>query len=70
MPTDPEVFLALWHRAKAAEIGIAITTDNPRELTRHLYNARQGHDDLQDIRICHPAGGKEVWLVKATVEVL
>lgn len=66
------IFLALWERAADEEHGIAIATDSPREVSRHLYTTRQIHPrpEFQDIRVCFPNGGKEVWLVKTTVEIL
>lgn len=68
----PDLALALWARAAQAEIGIAIPTEDIRRLTIMLYKARQESRDLalQGIRVCQPAGGKEVWLVKETVEVM
>jgi len=57
---------ALWLRAEEEELGIAIPTDQLRDVARHLYKAKP----RTDIRLVFPSNGKEVWLVKKTVEIV
>ena len=69
----PDIALACWERAANEEIGIAIGVEKPkdlREAQRALYEAREGIEKYKSIRLCLPNGGKEVWLVKQTVEVI
>ena len=73
MPIPYETSLALWTRAREAEIGIAfgVQLEDIRRIQIELYEARQkSHDEsLEDIVMVLPNGGKEIWLVKKTVEL-
>ena len=60
--------LKYWAKAAKSEIGYAIATEDGRKLAAELYKAREGHPEYGSIRICHPAGGHELWLVKQTLE--
>jgi len=59
-------WLALWYRAQKAEIGLAIPTDDQREVARELYKARNKNPELANVRVCFMPNG-EVWLVKNPV---
>ena len=56
--------LELWYGALAAEVGIAVPTDDINYLCSSLYSARaaEGDSDLQQISLVKAKG--EVWLVK------
>lgn len=73
MPTNAQYIEHLrsyWARATQSEIGIAIPTDNVRKLQTLLYEARKnGPAAWQEFMVCMPNGGKEVWLVRKTVDV-
>lgn len=67
----PEATLsALWNRASAAEIGIGIKTNEPKQLRNMLYILRTKVKDpeWEKLIIFMPANG-EVWLVKKTAEL-
>lgn len=73
MPTNPQyvaLLRPLWAQAAEQELGLAIPTDNVRKLQTLLYEARKGGpEEWQGLMLCMPNGGKEVWLVKKTVDV-
>ena len=71
MPSLPdEIGLALWTRACAAEIGIAIKTRSKPFLKSELYRIRKesGLSEFDSIIICDPKG-EEIFMVKKTTEV-
>lgn len=55
--------LALWARASAAEIGIAIRSADKPLLKTLLYEARKTIGGYDNIMICDVVG-EELWLVK------
>jgi hypothetical protein len=55
--------LELWARALKSDCGIAITSDNRPLLRQHLYQARVGHDEYDDIVMVLPEQPDEIWLV-------
>lgn len=65
-------FLILWERAARHERGLKIITDTPKEVAQQLYKTRQLHPnpEFQNIRVCFPNGGGQVWMVKDTVDIL
>ena len=71
MELTPASALALWERAAESEAGISIevSAENFRSAEKMLYEARKGREDLRNIRICFPAGGSEIFLVKDTVRM-
>lgn len=74
MPLPAETLREIWARALRAEIGIAIpcAKTDLRRVGNELYESRTAIGDaaLKSIRVCYPNGGKEIWLVKATIEVM
>lgn len=63
---------AYWTRACAAEIGIAIATEDIKKVNDGLaeYRTKAGNPEWNNFRLCLPKGGKEVWIVRNTVEVI
>lgn len=71
----PATALQFWEWAKESEFGWVIPVVNPgdkmrlKKYVRMLYNARKNRPDLKSIRVCLPKGGKEIFLVKITVNL-
>lgn len=61
----------IWYQACEAEIGIAVPTDNVRDLQIKLYETRSrlGDPELEKFLMCLPKGGKEIWIVRKEVEM-
>lgn len=59
---------ALWARAAAAEIGIAIKTSDKPLLKTLLYEARKSLGGFANIMVCDVVG-EELWLVKKETQV-
>jgi len=70
MKLDQRHLMAIWERALAAEIGIAIESDNGKHLRAILYKARAAskRQDLKSISIYLTASNK-VMLVKQTTSL-
>jgi hypothetical protein len=66
MPLAEPLCLELWYRALAADVGIAISTNEPRILSNNLYDARRSAADpeLETISVIIQPLPNEVWLVK------
>lgn len=73
MPTklSPTILLAVWDRAKEAEIGIAVETNLPKELRYDLLAARREakREDLADLMTFIPEGRSEVFIAHKSVEL-
>lgn len=71
MPVPHEALMALWYRALAAEIGIAVPSSDRHKLSIQLYDARVKTKDanLMDLTIQQPAKSDELWICHKAVEI-
>lgn len=71
MAFQRQMIAEVWNLAKTEEIGLAIPTDDLLGLQKELYATRAllGDPILAGFRVCLPEGGKEVWIVRQTVEL-
>lgn len=64
-------YLALWHRALEADIGVGVKTDDRRWLQNVLYEARKEANDprLEGLVVMIPPDTTEVWICHKTAEL-
>ena len=62
----PEPFAYLLHQALEAEIGVKVSTDNPKLLRQRLYAVRKANFIFTDLAFVIPATPNEVWIMKKT----
>lgn len=63
-----------WYAALDAEFGLRLVLADPKDATRiisEFYRVRKDLADprLQNISICRPEGGKELWMVQQGVDM-
>lgn len=74
MQITEDIAIALWHRAKASEIGIAITVNQEAKIiiSNFLYAARAKTKDLSLHEVIMLMPGpypNEIWLARKAVEL-
>lgn len=71
MPVPHDALISLWETALAAEIGIAVPSNERRQLAVELYNARQESEDerFMELTIQQPAKSNELWICHKAVEI-
>jgi hypothetical protein len=57
------MLLELWERALKSRFGVEIGTDNRVLLRQHLYRARVGHPEYDNIVVVVPEQDDQIWLV-------
>ena len=57
------MLLELWQKALRSVKGIEIGTDNRMLLRQHLYRARVGHPEFDDLVMVIPEQDNLIWLV-------
>jgi len=71
MSLKPELLTNLFERAMAEELGLVVTTNNPKQLQFHLNNHRREYNltIFADIIVCVPSEPNTVILVKKSVDL-
>ena len=74
MILTPAILTQLWYEAAAHEFGLRLVLADPKAAERTinaLYNARKPLTDpaVNEVSICRPPGGKELWLVKQGIDL-
>lgn len=71
MPRNSSIYIPLWERALEAEIGIAISTNNPQILRQELYRAREAANrpEFAEVIMFLPVSKDEVFLCRKSVEI-
>lgn len=71
MSLKPELLTNLFERAMNEELGLVVTTNNPKQLQIRLDRHRQEYNltIFSDILVCIPSTPETVILVKKTVDL-
>lgn len=71
MSLKPELLTNLFERAMNEELGLVVTTNNPKQLQLRLDRHRQEYNltIFSDILVCIPSTPETVILVKKTVDL-
>lgn len=68
-----ELWAELWRRARAEELGLVITTNNPRRTHLYLDETRQALAEsnpwMYDFTVCIPSTPETVYITRKTVEI-
>lgn len=65
----PQLFLDLLDRALTEEIGLVVTTNNPKQLSDRLLETKKDQDQYAGLEICIPSTPNTVMIVKKSVDL-
>lgn len=66
---SPEIYIDLLNRALTEEMGLAVTTNNPKQLSHHLIAAAKTDARFSELIVSIPSTPEMVFIAKKTVEL-